>query len=171
MNIVNVGLDDEITSVRFINNIIASTSENKEQFRIFSTTTAIVKSLEFDSNTVVNLYPTNASFIYYKGTTGSLAVESVDNNLFYMPNWTISSNVYILRETTYTAANNDSKAAEKFAGNYAYYGSGTLEKTLRNLYNCSTSAAEQLTTSPFTSDQIADGNFALPEGTTYGAKR
>lgn len=171
MNIINVGLDDEIESVKFINNVITSASKNLEQFRIFSTTTAKVKSFEFDSNTLINLYPTNASFIYYKGAAESLAVESFDNNLFYMPDWAIASNVYMLRETTYTAAKNDSFAVDKFTGNYAYYGSGTPEKTLRNLYNCSTSAAEQLTTAPFTSDQIAAGNFALPEGTTYGAKR
>ena len=73
-------------------------------------------------------------------------------------------------ETSYTSV-----VGGPFVNNVVYYGNTAPTKhflqNLRNYDGDVENTVTTLTTSPFTSDQIADGNFALPEGTTYGAKR
>lgn len=156
------------------NNVIyydGDENHNCMKFRVLSTTSAAINSLYFDENTVVNML-SNAQYLTVKQEENP--IKSVRNNLFYLTTWdkaAYTSQQYIARNNSIQAAAGDPVATEYFSDNFAYYGAKTNAKELRALYSCATNKPSHLTTAPFTSDQIAAGNFALPEGTTYGAKR
>lgn len=162
--------DKGMNSVVIENNIIFSDADVK-RFRVFSAEKVNVPSLRMNNNTFVNCY---TSYGYVASLTGVYTIESVRGNLFYIPNHASVAQWYAMVYPKNEHGNTEpykAIATEKFGDNYAYYGGSTPEKYLRSLYGVGTNSPASLAAAPFTSEQIAAGNFALPEGTTYGAKR
>ena len=172
VTLVNFGVSGTSLNVTVKNNVMCSTN-GSTNVRIFTVNAGLpVESVVFDSNTLINLLPYDKVFMLLTDKSNNGAcVGSVKDNLFYMSNWNCSANQYILRLRNYTPVSNDPIANGCFGNNHSYYGATETSYALRSLYSSGVNPTDQLTSSPFTSEQIAAGNFALPEGTTYGAKR
>lgn len=172
VTLVNFGVGGTSLNVTVKNNVMRSTV-GSTNVRIFTVNAELpVESLVFDSNTLINLLPNDKVFMLLTDKSDNGAcVGSVKDNLFYMSNWNCSANQYILRLRNYTPVSSDPIANGCFENNHSYYGTTETSYALRSLYSSGVNPTDQLASSPFTADQIAQGNFALPEGTAYGAKR
>lgn len=172
VTLVNFGVSGTSLNVTVKNNVMRSTVGSTD-VRIFSVNAGLpVESLVFDSNTLIDLLPYDKVFMLLTDKSDNGAcVGSVKDNLFYMSNWNCSANQYILRLRNYTPVSSDPIANGCFENNHSYYGTTETSYALRSLYSSGVNPTDQLASSPFTADQIAQGNFALPEGTAYGAKR
>ena len=172
VTLVNFGVSGTSLNVTVKNNVMCSTV-GSTNVRIFTVNAGLpVESVVFDSNTLINLLPYDKAFMLLTDKSDNGAcVGSVKDNLFYMSNWNCSANQYILRLRNYTPVSSDPIANGCFENNHSYYGTTETSYALRSLYSSGVNPTDQLASSPFTLDQIAQGNFALPEGTAYGAKR
>lgn len=172
VTLVNFGVGGTSLNVTVKNNVMRSTV-GSTNVRIFTVNAELpVESLVFDSNTLIDLLPNDKVFMLLTDKSDNGAcVGSVKDNLFYMSNWNCSANQYILRLRNYTPVSSDPIANGCFENNHSYYGTTETSYALRSLYSSGVNPTDQLASSPFTADQIAQGNFALPEGTAYGAKR
>ena len=172
VTLVNFGVSGTSLNVTVKNNVMRSTVGSTD-VRIFSVNAELpVESLVFDSNTLIDLLPYEKVFMLLTDKSDNGAcVGSVKDNLFYMSNWNCSANQYILRLRNYTPVSSDPIANGCFENNHSYYGTTETSYALRSLYSSGVNPTDQLASSPFTENQIAQGNFALPEGTAYGAKR
>ena len=172
VTLVNFGVSGTSLNVTVKNNVMCSTV-GSTNVRIFTVNAGLpVESVVFDSNTLINLLPYDKAFMLLTDKSDNGAcVGSVKDNLFYMSNWNCSANQYILRLRNYTPVSSDPIANGCFENNHSYYGTTETSYALRSLYSSGVNPTDQLASSPFTPDQIAQGNFALPEGTAYGAKR
>ena len=172
VTLVNFGVGGTSLNVTVKNNVMRSTV-GSTNVRIFTVNAELpVESLVFDSNTLINLLPNEKVFMLLTDKSDNGAcVGSVKDNLFYMSNWNCSANQYILRLRNYTPVSSDPIANGCFENNHSYYGTTETSYALRSLYSSGVNPTDQLASSPFTAEQIAQGNFALPEGTAYGAKR
>ena len=168
LQLIGIASTSSISSVNLVNNVIYADSPSTKNSYIYCGS-GDVEAVTIDSNTLVNIYP-NGSFFKFPNSYDKII--TVSNNLIYAPKYVekVGNNSYALMETSYTSV-----VGGPFVNNVVYYGStAPTEHFLQNLRNYDgdvENTVNTLTTSPFTSDQIADGNFALPEGTAYGAKR
>ena len=164
-------VNKDMTSVVIENNVIYSDGEVK-RFRVFSAEKVDVPNLTMNNNTIVNCYQYNG---YVASSSGAYKINEVKGNLFYIPSFGVMAQWYAIVYPKSEQGNTDpykAVATEKFTDNHAYYSGGTLPaKYLRSMYGTGTNSPASLAAAPFTSEQIAAGDFALPEGTTYGAKR
>ena len=163
-------VNKDLESLTIKNNVIYSDGEVK-RFRIFSSEKTGIGSLSIRNNTIVGCY---TYYGYVAFLTGSNGIQSVANNLFHIPShgaidkW--YSIVYPITDSKSVTDEYKAIADDKFSNNKSYYGDTAPTKGLRNMYGTG-ALTNALTAAPFTADQIAAGNFALPEGTSYGAKR
>ena len=163
-------VNKDLESLTIKNNVIYSDGEVK-RFRIFSSENTGIGSLSIRNNTLVGCY---TYYGYVALLTGSNGIQSVANNLFHIPShgaidkW--YSIVYPITDSKSVTDEYKAIAADKFSNNKSYYGDTAPTKGLRHMYGTG-ALTNALTVAPFTADQIAAGNFALPEGTSYGAKR
>ena len=159
----------DMTSVVIENNVIYSDGEVK-RFRVFSSEKTGLGSLSISNNTIVGCY---TYYGYVAFLTGSNGIQSVSNNLFYIPShgardkW--YSIVYPMTDSGSVTDEYKGIAADRFSNNQSYYGDTAPAKGLRNMYGTGASTT-RLTSSPFTEAEIKAGDFTLPEGTTYGAQ-
>ena len=162
--------DKDMLSLTINNNVIYSDG-NVKRFRVFSAEKIDVPALTMKNNTFVNCYQ---YYGYVASLTGAYEINEVRGNLFYVPDFADVAQWYAIVYPKNEQGNTDpykAVATEKFSDNRAYYGGTTPAKYLRSLYGSGTNSSVALSTAPFTDADIAAGNFALPEGTTYGAKR
>lgn len=163
----------DMSVVKFNNNVVYGVNDITNYRAIYRKSSGIL-SLQMNNNTFVNLY-TGSGYVY--ATTIEVPAP-IDGNLFYIPSWsTINAyNSVVYPKSTYDAQSSENSYKESAmtlftTNNHAYYGGTTPGKQLRCLYGSGKRYPKELSTAPFTADQISSGNFALPEGTTYGAKR
>lgn len=163
----------DMSVVKFNNNVVYGVNDITSYRAIYRKSSGI-SSLQMNNNTFVNLY-TGSGYVY--ATTIEVPAP-IDGNLFYIPSWsTINAyNSVVYPKSTYDAQKDEDSYKESAmtlftTNNHAYYGGTTPGKQLRCLYGSGKRYPKELSTAPFTADQIEDGNFALPEGTAYGAKR
>lgn len=163
----------DMSVVKFNNNVVYGVNDITNYRAIYRKSSGI-SSLQMNNNTFVNLY-TSSGYVY---ATTITVPAPIDGNLFYIPSWsTIDAyNSVVYPKSTYDAQKNEDSYKESAmtlftTNNHAYYGETTPSKQLRCLYGSGKRYPKVLSTAPFTADQIAQGNFALPEGTAYGAKR
>lgn len=163
----------DMSVVKFNNNVVYGVNDITSYRAIYRKSSGI-SSLQMNNNTFVNLY-TGSGYVY--ATTIEVPAP-IDGNLFYIPSWsTINAyNSVVYPKSTYDAQKDEDSYKESAmtlftTNNHAYYGGATPGKQLRCLYGSGKRYPKELSTAPFTADQIAQGNFALPEGTAYGAKR
>ena len=173
-NMINFESTVDMSVVKFNNNVLYAVKDITNYRAVYCKSSGI-SSLQMNNNTFVNLY-TSSGYVYAATTIGVPA--PIDGNLFYIPSWsTIDAyNSVVYPKSTYDDQKNEDSYKESAmtlftTNNHAYYGGTTPGKQLRCLYGSGKRYPKELSTSPFTSEQIAAGNFALPEGTTYGAKR
>ena len=164
----------DMSVVKFNNNVVYGVNDITNYRAIYRKSSGI-SSLQMNNNTFVNLY-TGSGYVYAATTIGVPA--PIDGNLFYIPSWsTIDAyNSVVYPKSTYDDQKNEDSYKESAmtlftTNNHAYYGGTTPDKQLRCLYGSGKRYPKELSTSPFTEDQLKNGNFALPEDTTYGAKR
>ena len=168
LQLIGIASTSGISSVNLVNNVIYADSPSTKNSYIYCGS-GDVEAVTIDSNTLVNIYPYGS---FFKFPNSYDKIITVSNNHIYAPQYVekVGNNSYALIETSYTSV-----VSGPFVNNVVYYGSiAPTEHFLQNLRNYDgdvENTVTTLTTSPFTSDQIADGNFALPEGTAYGAKR
>lgn len=163
----------DMSVVKFNNNVVYGVNDITSYRAIYRKSSGI-SSLQMNNNTFVNLY-TGSGYVY--ATTIEVPAP-IDGNLFYIPSWsTINAyNSVVYPKSTYDAQKDEDSYKESAmtlftTNNHAYYGGTTPGKQLRCLYGSGKRYPKELSTAPFTADQIEDGNFALPEGTAYGSKR
>lgn len=163
----------DMSVVKFNNNVVYGVNDITNYRAIYRKSSGI-SSLQMNNNTFVNLY-TGSGYVY---ATTIEVPEPIDGNLFYIPSWsTINAyNSVVYPKSTYDAQSTENSYKDSAmtlftTNNHAYYGGTTPDKQLRCLYGSGKRYPKELSTAPFTADQIAAGNFALPEGTAYGAKR
>lgn len=163
----------DMSVVKFNNNVVYGVNDITNYRAIYRKSSGI-SSLQMNNNTFVNLY-TGSGYVY---ATTIQVPAPIDGNLFYIPSWSKINSYHsvVCPKSTYDAQKNDESYKESAmtlftTNNHAYYGGTTPGKQMRCLYGSGKRYPKELSTAPFTADQIAAGNFALPEGTTYGAKR
>lgn len=163
----------DMSVVKFNNNVVYGVNDITSYRAIYRKSSGI-SSLQMNNNTFVNLYTGSG---YVSATTIGVPAP-IDGNLFYIPSWsTINAyNSVVYPQSTYDAQSSEDSYKESAmtlftTNNHAYYGGTTPGKQLRCLYGSGKRYPKELSTAPFTAAQISSGNFALPEGTTYGAKR
>lgn len=163
----------DMSVVKFNNNVVYGVNDITSYRAIYRKSSGI-SSLQMNNNTFVNLY-TGSGYVY---ATTIQVPAPIDGNLFYIPSWS-TINAYhsvVYPKSTYDAQSTENSYKDSAmtlftTNNHAYYGGTTPDKQLRCLYGSGKRYPKELSTAPFTADQIAAGNFALPEGTAYGAKR
>lgn len=163
----------DMSVVKFNNNVVYGVNDITNYRAIYRKSSGI-SSLQMNNNTFVNLY-TGSGYVY---ATTIQVPAPIDGNLFYIPSWSKIDSYHsvVCPKSTYEAQKNDESYKESAmtlftTNNHAYYGGTTPGKQMRCLYGSGKRYPKELSTAPFTADQIAAGNFALPEGTAYGAKR
>ena len=163
----------DMSVVKFNNNVVYGVKDITNYRAIYRKSSGI-SSLQMNNNTFVNLY-TGSGYVY---ATTIQVPAPIDGNLFYIPSWSKIDSYHsvVCPKSTYDAQKNDESYKESAmtlftTNNHAYYGGTTPGKQMRCLYGSGKRYPKELSTAPFTADQIAAGNFALPEGTAYGAKR